>query len=503
MGCSNCNTNGSKQTPDTNVFMTPATSRHRQRDTSSRPGSPTPRKGKSASKDGDTTNLLLDFTNQFGAPSRRGQSPIKSTTEPNLLSYINNQRARSPVKAPPRTPGKRNMLNLLDFDLPPQPTPRSIPTITVRELESLKSSYLSEISSLKASLSGREAEAASLKKAVGDAERRVGEAQESLREERSAREDAEATKAEWEKKGKEVQSLLSKVREECMNEEREKADLLQKLDESNRAREEAELRAEAAASKASVAQQSDATTFDGRTSNPSATDAMVASRVAAQLDEKMENLARELHSVYKKKHEAKVATLKKTYEVRSDKKCHELQAKIEELSKHNDDLQAVKDSSLSLELASAGRRGPNPEGHEQYAAELQEQKATIAGLLQEMDTVRDTQSLLLEDLERERVEKGELVAAVDEMLALQSEVGAPSAMEDFRKSIGIGAGTPVAVSRPASGLARPGFGGESRIGRGGGGGTALPTRSTSGGASSGVSKSRMMSNIERMGNGRA
>ena len=48
-----------------------------------------------------------------------------------------------------------------------------MPSITPRELESLKSNFLSEISSLKASLSGKEAEVQSLKTAVGDAEKRV------------------------------------------------------------------------------------------------------------------------------------------------------------------------------------------------------------------------------------------------------------------------------------------------------------------------------------------
>ncbi|MCV5163677.1 hypothetical protein OFB65_25305, partial [Escherichia coli] len=74
----------------------------------------------------------------------------------------------------PQRPGS-NLSNILDFDIPPMPTPRSVPTITPRELETLKSGFLSEISSLKASLSGKEAEVTSLKTAVSDAEKRVGE----------------------------------------------------------------------------------------------------------------------------------------------------------------------------------------------------------------------------------------------------------------------------------------------------------------------------------------
>ena len=88
------------------------------------------------------------------------------------------------------------MLNLLDFELPPPPTPRSLPTVTIREMESVKSQFQSQLSSLTASLSGKEAEVDSLARAVADAERRVGEAQETVRDERSAREHAEAQMAD-------------------------------------------------------------------------------------------------------------------------------------------------------------------------------------------------------------------------------------------------------------------------------------------------------------------
>ena len=179
--------------------MTPSTVRRTERTPS-----PTPRRSR---KEGDTTDLLLDFTAQFeafstsrrGSPRSRG-SPPKSTTEPNLLSFYNNQ--RSPAKGGagniPATPRQnRPVLNLLDFELPPAPTPRSVPTVTIRELESLKSSFQSQISSLTASLSGKEAQVESLVKAVSDAERRVGEAQELLRDERSAREHSEAQMEDW------------------------------------------------------------------------------------------------------------------------------------------------------------------------------------------------------------------------------------------------------------------------------------------------------------------
>ena len=71
--------------------------------------------------------------------------------------------------------------------------------ITPRELETMKSEFQSQITSLKATLSGKEAEVASLKSSASDAERRVGEALEELREGRLRIEDLEAQKLDWEK----------------------------------------------------------------------------------------------------------------------------------------------------------------------------------------------------------------------------------------------------------------------------------------------------------------
>ena len=364
---------------------------------------------------------------------------------------------------------------MLDFDLPPAPTPRSVPTITVRELESLKSSYLSQISSLKATLSGREAEVDSLKKAVGDAERRVGEAQESLRDERYRREHVEQEKADWEKRGKEVEEVLKSVKDEVMKSEAEKDDMLKKLEQSEQRVENAEARAMKAEERFEEALTARSNPGDG---DANGIEEQVQRLVGAQIDSKIEAVSRELHSVYKEKHERKVATLKKSYETRSEKKCAELQSRLADLEKQNDDLIAAKDATFS---------GPLPESNvdAELKVQVEEQKATLARLENEMRTSQQQQEQLMRELEQERIEKGDLVAAVDEMLALQMEQkpveSAMNAVEDFRKSI----------ARP-SGLKPPVAGaGESKIGRG------LPApalnRSTGGG------KSRMLANIERMG----
>lgn len=192
--------NSAAPTPRPAGRSTPATSRRQAYDECS--PSPTPRRPKSG-RDADTTNLILDFTEQFNALSHAPNTstihhsrptPRKFNTQPDLASFAASRRG-SPTKGVPSTPSRaHNLANLLDFDLPPAPTPRSIPTITARELESLKSTFLSQISSLRATLNGKEAEVNSLKEAVTDAERRVGEAQEEIRDQRGLKESLQAEK---------------------------------------------------------------------------------------------------------------------------------------------------------------------------------------------------------------------------------------------------------------------------------------------------------------------
>ncbi|KAK0662426.1 hypothetical protein DIS24_g2035 [Lasiodiplodia hormozganensis] len=515
---------------------TPGTGRKREYHGYDRSPSPTPRRHKSPTvqeRDGDTTSLLLDFTEQFHAfsgasrrsPTKR-HSPSKSAGgEVGLRNYLNNQRSPAKNGAEPSTPRRQsNLMNLLDFELPPMPTPRSVPTITVREMESMKSTYQSQISSLTATLSGRAAEVESLKKAVADAERRVGEAQEQVREETAAREHAEREKSEWERRGVEVEEVLRSIREEVFKSDKEREELLRKLEQSERRAEDAEARAaehetRALEAESKVVDQSIMTTADSGDKGPRYT----AEEVQRQIDEKVATLCRELHVVYKKKHETKVAALKKSYESKAEKKHAELTHKVEELSKQIEDLQAHKDEAFSGSLPegfdpkAAANREADLKRLEEQKSEIEEQKTRIAGLAGQIEAVRAERAQLLQELESERREKGELVAAVDEMLALQSEEAATprqqAVVEDFRRSVASATprGKPDSNSGPSefrssgigkpSGLRGPGFGfgggaaGESRIGRG----VGASGVGRSGGH--GMPKSKMMSNIERMGMG--
>ncbi|KAF2473033.1 uncharacterized protein BDR25DRAFT_341228 [Lindgomyces ingoldianus] len=551
-----------QSTPRARTQMTPSTARRTERTPS-----PTPRRSQ---KENDTTNLLLDFTAQFEAfsstrrsPIRGRTSPVKSGTEPNLLSYIQNQ--RSPAKGSsfvPSTPSRerQHMLNLLDFELPPPPTPRSIPTVTIRELESLKSTFQSQISSLTASLSGKEAEVESLVKAVSNAERRVGEAQELVRDERSAREHAEAQMTDWKKKGEEVQKLLQDVQSELARNDSERESLISRITEAEKRAEDAETRASELETRVISAESKnvDMTTFIGDDDRKVYSEAECSAAIA----EKVNEVARDLHTAYKAKHEKKIKALKDNYQKKTDERCKELRVQIIRLERQVEEADKKRDDTFSKVLP-AVLKTPGSESCEKCGksdadapippkatvtsaedsklletqqSEIQNLKAKLAGLQSELSSIRKSHDALFQELEAERVEKGELVAAAEQMLAMCGEKMEEIQQEEFRKSQMGSAPTPTPThtqiasatravggiangnggSRPGSALAmgRPGSAMGERLGAMGAekaSGIAKPSglrapggfgyqsgaqgmsRSTSG------SKSRIMSNIERMG----
>ena len=441
------------------------------------PRAKSPHRSKQAAT--EETTMLIDFTQQLEsfslASSTTSTRPGGDST---LRNFLNNR--RSPVKAAPVTPGKKNIMTLLDFELPPAPTPRSIPTITVRELETLKSSYLSQISSLKATLSGREAEVDSLKGALNDAERRVGEAQDLVREERNSREHYEKEKGEWEKRSNEMEKVLRSIKEEIIYNEKEREQLQKRLEDAEKRATDAEAKAADAEAKAAEAKSKAILLPEGaapanaaaQNENGSTAGLFTAEQVQKQIDERLSQLGSELHVIYKEKHINKVANLK----ARNQKEMGKLKTEIDELKSENTRLSAIEDKLLAAQdgtlsgplqilPADMAEREKDLKLLEQQRTELEEQKAKLAGMNEEMKTVRAEHLDLLKELERERIEKGELVAAVDEMLALQSETSL-AVVQDFRKSI---------TQPPPSRLRGPGFAG---------------------------GKSKMMRDLERMGSGR-
>lgn len=523
--------------------VTPGTMRQDVRQNSSNTTpvspSPTPRHKYSLDRDATSTNLILDFTEQFNALSASAssylpQSPTKSSlvstsksqTQPDLAAYTAGLRNPSPNRRgapPPSTPsGRKNWATLLDFDIPPPPTPRSIPSISARELESLKSGYLSQISSLKASLSGKDAQVKSLMDAVGDAERRVGEAQETLREERGMREALQADRESWEQRGSDMEALLRSVKEDILCSERERDDLAKKLAEAEQRHEEAETRAVNAESKiagleAAAATAAAANPAPSSSAGSGAEPAQTSTNTSAKdVEAAVEKVARELHALYKSKHEAKVSALKKSYEARWDKRVHDLERQLAETQHELEHARTATGappppatSTGSGTCSDAARPGDDNNGDttraDEDARRLEEQDGRISALAQELGGLRRENGRLARELEKERVEKGELVRAVEEMLSMSAGGGGGANVVEATAAAASSATATATTSRtvssssitkvhrvPSSG----GGGGDSRIGR-------MNLAQGGGGGAHARSRSGIMSNIERMGRGRS
>jgi hypothetical protein len=354
-------------------------------------------------RESSSTNLL-DFTDNLRFPGGGRVSPTKN------LSMADAK----------KTPQRQNIANLLDFDIPPMPTPRSLPSITARELESLKSNFMSEISGLKATLSGKDAEVISLKTALGSAEKRAGETMEQLREERSMREQYCEEKDMWEKRGREMETVLRQVKEQIMKTSREREEFESKLEESEGRREAAEMMAqEAEARMASMRAReasAEAAASPGGVRSP-------GSRASQrEIEIAVEKVARELHAAYKKKHEDKVAALKKTYEGRWDKKIRELEGRIGELTKENEELKLGRDATMTkVEFERAAVEEERKAQAIKDSAQIKELQAEVEKLEAVVRTVQDDNADLRQQLEGERIEKGELVTLAEELMQMQAQ----------------------------------------------------------------------------------
>ncbi|PHH70090.1 hypothetical protein CDD82_7347 [Ophiocordyceps australis] len=447
---------------------------------------------------GNTSNLL-DFTEQLrfpqASPSKRGGSvsPMRSAV------------ARS-------TPSRQLLHNLMDLEMPPLPTPRSVPSITARELESLKSDFLSQISSLKASLSGKEAEVQSLKSAVGDAEKRVGESLEQVREERAAKEQLAGEKEEWERRGRDLEGLLCRARDEVGLAQREHEEMEQKLEESEKRREAAEMLHQEAESKIAGMRAGSSkealATSPTKTPSPTARpDSKTASKTAHDVEVAVERVARELHALYKGKHETKVAALKKSYGERWEKRVGQLQAQVDDLVAERDRLRCQANATAADRATAADEEEQQRRAQAAHdSAAMKQLEAQVQRLQAEAREMGRTADDLRATLDRERVEKGEIMQLAEELISMQTAAThhdgnhRPSPAKQQHQQHQQQASEPPAAKTPrqlpsnrVSGLRAPTSG--LRPPRGGAAG-GLPR------PGGGATRSSLMSSIEKMGNHR-
>ncbi|KAH8768108.1 hypothetical protein F5883DRAFT_418652 [Diaporthe sp. PMI_573] len=423
------------------------------------------------------------------------EDPRRESNSTNLLDFTDSQRFPGGGRTSPtknlsmadakKTPQRQNIANLLDFDIPPMPTPRSLPSITARELESLKSNFMSEISGLRATLSGKDAEVISLKTALGSAEKRAGETMEHLREERSMREQYSEEKDMWEKRGREMETVLRQVKEEIMKTSREREEFESKLEESEGRREAAEMMAQEAEARMASMRAREASAEAA--ASPGGVRSPGSRATQREIEIAVEKVARELHAAYKKKHEDKVAALKKTYDGRLDKKIRELEGRIRELNNENEELKLGREATMTkVEFERAAVEEERKQQAIKDSAQIKELQAEVEKLEAVVRTVQDDNADLRQQLEGERVEKGELVTLAEELMQMQAQQQSAAAQQQqqieqqlqekhrqepapqHHSKIGGGGVVGVApahgrtqsnvsgIARPGSGLARPG-----------------------------------------------
>jgi hypothetical protein len=413
------------------------------------------------------------------SPSGRGGFPIKVNPSPAHRSQasVDRERAtgRSPQKqhqavfaerAVPATPaGQRHSMysastglgvDLLDIDLEPMATPRSIPTITPRELETLRSELQSRISGLEATLSGKEAEVMALKRAITDAEVRAGKISEELRTERVSREEIEHTKDELERRSREMEDVLREVKQNVFLEEREKEKLRRQTEEADRKVEEHEVRIlELQASLDTLrSERVRCTPSPGQTTGPATPG--VSFDIDFAVKDATEKVARELHALYKSKHERKVSDLKVSYEKRWIKQVEQLRTELKASQDEVLKLQTEKEATMSGVIPGQSELISRMEGqieelrrwNEEATAGKKMAEAESAGLRSQVDSLTMETEALRKEVEQERVEKGDLVAQVDLFLAMSTQ------QEEQRAAVRQQA-QPVSPPRSEDGNGRP------------------------------------------------
>ncbi|KAJ6263535.1 hypothetical protein Dda_2099 [Drechslerella dactyloides] len=422
-----------------------------------------------------TQNLLLDFTAQFNAINAHPppQTPTRSRRRSHSTSPTKKIRdGESPSKRPlpSMTPMERKFL--LDFDIPPPPTPRSIPSITPKELENVKSQFLAQIAQLKAEIVGKDAQVQNLKESVSDAERRASNGIVELRQVREELEDMSTRTMVIESKlaeaGRAVHELQEQIEEgdrqlETARSERdaykhERDSFKKEIDELRRENEQVsdallQTKQDLASAKKDLIverqKRSSLPNSPARTQGGSSVDveAAVEKAVAAanatkdmEISQAVEKVAKELHTLYKSKHEQKVTALKQSYSKRWEKRVNELEAKNSELTSANNDL-----SNKIMKLEEENEEHFNLSGPVVSPKDLEQQRMEIEKLEAKIAKTQEQVQDLQEELVLERQEKSELVLAVDELLALG---GVPSVsengMDSLRGSISRASGAAIA-----------------------------------------------------------
>lgn len=365
---------------------------------------------------------------------------------------------------------------LSDLSVTPAATPRSRPTVTARELDfataaaaaEATAALRAEVDALEGELMGRDEQVTALVEGMAAAETRaekaeaqVAEAEETrragveaaeaaataaqkqmqseLRTEKERNERLERDMDNWTRRGEEMEAVLREVREQMQVEEREREKLVDRAEAADRAEREAEelrrrvpeIERELAtaredarvAQKAAVeARQAQQQQQQGQASSNNAH--WEARDTDREVSEAVSRVARDLHTLYKGKHETKVAALKKSYENRWERRVHEAEARAREATEEVERLRTAKEATMSGVSVSAvmGQgQGDRLEAPGALDAVTLEKLAKVDKLEERIGELERDLEAARTDVQAERAEKGELVATVDEWLAVQAQ----------------------------------------------------------------------------------
>jgi DNA repair exonuclease SbcCD ATPase subunit len=334
-------------------------------------------------------------------------------------------------------------------------------------VEELKATFNSQVAQLKAQLSGREVEVDGLRTAVEETEARCAELsnilkdqKEKFEEEKRAWEEVkvelrelfEAEKAEKEsissrlvEKEIAVETLHGELGEKDTEVKNLKKRLRDTEDELERTREEVirvKTEADTAAAATPVAPLSAPAIFDEEAAD-------------RRTQETVERVARELHNLYKARHETKVASLKKRYESRWENQVAALQQQVEALSRKNEELtkeleqKSVEQLKADMEFAPVKVGGDEAaeaaKAREEEAAKREEaakareeeaKKREEAAAKREEELMKRV-TALEKQLDEEREERNGVIALADELLALHSRLTPPPPPLQEEKNVAV------------------------------------------------------------------
>lgn len=370
----------------------------------------------------DNAPNLVDFTVQFNRitkPKTPGTGLHKRLTS----LYP------SPTKMqlPPTTPTESRFFNLLDFSPAPPKSPSSIPSITPREVDEIKLAFETQLSQLRAELAGRETEVTSLRSTIGAIEARLAEFSAAAK---AAAQQHEADREEWmrvkeemgelfqaeQKDKEEAQCLLAEkeqaletLQNEVTKKDSEVVNLRKRLrdteDDGDRTREEVLRLKKELDEKANTVPVFADRPAPAEATTLTADPALVETAAAEVTRLEVEKVARQLHTLYKKKHEEKVSALKVSYSSRWEKKIAHLEQQLELATKRNDELakelDEKKDDGLTGDMSFSA-------AHDITGVSSEE----IQNLQKQIDELKM-------ELEDERKQKSEILTLTEEFLGLQ------------------------------------------------------------------------------------